>query len=95
MKQAGGKVLYGGQVLGQPGYFVEPTIVKAENHWPIVQRETFAPILYVMPFKALDDAIAMQNAVPQGLSSAIFHVRRADTASGSHPLPAATAGSPM
>ncbi len=72
VKQAGGKVLYGGQVLSQPGYFVEPAIVKAENHWPIVQRETFAPILYVMPFKILDDAIALQNAVPQGLSSAIF-----------------------
>jgi len=51
---------------------VEPAIVKAENHWPIVQRETFAPILYVMPFKELNDAIALQNAVPQGLSSAIF-----------------------
>ncbi len=72
VKQAGGKVLYGGQVLGQPGYFVEPAIVKAENHWSIVQRETFAPILYVMPFTVLDDAIALQNAVPQGLSSAIF-----------------------
>ena len=70
--QAGGEVLYGGKVRDQPGYFVEPTIVKAENHWPIVQRETFAPILYVMPFKELDDAIALQNAVPQGLSSAIF-----------------------
>jgi aldehyde dehydrogenase (NAD+) len=72
VRQTGGKVLYGGQVLDQPGYFVEPAIVKAENHWPIVQRETFAPILYVMPFKELDDAIALQNAVPQGLSSAIF-----------------------
>jgi aldehyde dehydrogenase (NAD+) len=72
VKQAGGKVLYGGQVLDQPGNFVEPAIVKAENHWPVVQRETFAPILYVMPFTVLDDAIALQNAVPQGLSSAIF-----------------------
>ena len=72
VKQAGGKVLYGGEVLDQPGNFVEPAIVKAENHWSIVQRETFAPILYVMPFKMLDDAIALQNAVPQGLSSAIF-----------------------
>jgi aldehyde dehydrogenase (NAD+) len=71
-KQAGGKVLYGGQILDQPGFFVEPAIVKAENHWPVVQRETFAPILYVMPFEALEDAIALQNGVPQGLSSAIF-----------------------
>ena len=72
VKQAGGEVLYGGKVLDQPGYFVEPTIVKAQNHWPIVQRETFAPILYVMPFKELDEAIELQNAAPQGLSSAIF-----------------------
>ena len=72
VKQAGGKILYGGQVLDRAGYFVEPTIATAENHWPIVQRETFAPILYVMRFKALDEAIALQNAVPQGLSSSIF-----------------------
>jgi aldehyde dehydrogenase (NAD+) len=72
VQQAGGKVLYGGQVLDRPGNFVEPAIVKAENHWPIVQRETFAPILYVMSFTVLDEAIALQNAVPQGLSSAIF-----------------------
>ncbi|HXC68202.1 MAG TPA: aldehyde dehydrogenase family protein, partial [Nitrospiraceae bacterium] len=72
VKEAGGKILYGGEVLNQPGNFVEPAIVTAENHWPIVQRETFAPILYVMPFKVLDDAIALQNEVPQGLSSAIF-----------------------
>jgi aldehyde dehydrogenase (NAD+) len=72
VKEAGGKILYGGQVLDQQGNFVEPAIVTAENHWPIVQRETFAPILYVMPFTELDEAIALQNAVPQGLSSAIF-----------------------
>ena len=68
----GGKVLYGGHVLPQPGYFVEPTIVRAQNHWPVVQRETFAPILYVMPFHTLNEAIALQNDVPQGLSSALF-----------------------
>jgi aldehyde dehydrogenase (NAD+) len=72
VRQAGGKILYGGRVLNQPGYFVEPTIVRAENQWPIVQRETFAPILYVMPFTMLEDAIQQQNAVPQGLSSSIF-----------------------
>ncbi len=70
--QAGGRVLYGGKVLQRPGYFVEPTIVQADNQWPVVQRETFAPILYVMTFKTLDEAIAMQNGVPQGLSSSIF-----------------------
>ncbi len=72
VKRAGGTVLYGGQVLDRPGNFVEPAIVKAENQWPVVQRETFAPILYVMPFTMLDEAIALQNAAPQGLSSSIF-----------------------
>src|SRR5262249_55068390 len=72
VKQAGGTVLYGGRVLDQPGYFVEPAIVKTKNHWPIVQQKTFTPILYIMPFETLDEAIALQNGVPQGLSSAIF-----------------------
>ncbi|MDH5740898.1 MAG: aldehyde dehydrogenase family protein, partial [Nitrospira sp.] len=72
IKKEGGEILYGGHVLNRPGYFVEPTIVRAQNRWPIVQRETFAPILYVMPFQTMDEAIAMQNDVPQGLSSAIF-----------------------
>jgi len=72
IKNEGGESLYGGQVLDRPGYFVEPTIVRAKNHWPIVQRETFAPILYVMTFRTLDEAIALQNGVPQGLSSAMF-----------------------
>jgi aldehyde dehydrogenase (NAD+) len=72
IKNAGGEILYGGHVLNRPGYFVEPTIVRAQNHWPIVQRETFAPILYVIPFQTIDEAIRMQNDVPQGLSSAMF-----------------------
>jgi len=71
-KQQGGEVLYGGNVLKGQGYFVEPTIIKAQNDWPIVQEETFAPILYVIPFNNLSEAIAMQNAVKQGLSSALF-----------------------
>jgi aldehyde dehydrogenase (NAD+) len=71
-RASGGEVLYGGKVLAGPGYYVEPTIIRAENHWPCVQKETFAPILYVMCYKDLADAIAMQNGVPQGLSSAIF-----------------------
>ncbi len=75
IKKEGGKILYGGQVLNRPGYFVEPTIVRADNHWPIVQRETFAPILYVMTFRTLDEAIRLQNDVPQGLSSALFTTR--------------------
>jgi len=72
IKKEGGEVLYGGRVLTRPGYFVEPTIIRAKHDWPIVQRETFAPILYVMPFQSIDEAIALQNNVPQGLSSAIF-----------------------
>lgn len=71
-KRQGGKVLYGGRVLDGPGFFVEPAIVHAQNHWDIVQRETFAPILYVMTCKTLEEAISLHNAVPQGLSSALF-----------------------
>ena len=71
-RDAGGEVLTGGKRIDGAGYFVEPTIIKAENHWEVVQAETFAPILYLIKFSQLDDAIAMQNDVPQGLSSAIF-----------------------
>jgi len=71
-KAQGGEVLYGGNVKQGPGNFVEPTIVRAQNEWPLVQRETFAPILYIMTYKTLDEAIALHNGVPQGLSSAIF-----------------------
>ncbi len=80
IKKEGGEVLCGGRVLDRPGYFVEPTIVRAENHWEVVQRETFAPILYIMRYEALDEALALQNNVRQGLSSAIFttHMRHAE-----------------
>ena len=71
----GGTILHGGEVLPGPGNFVQPTIVRAENHWEVVQRETFAPILYVMIYKTLDEAITLQNAAPQGLSSALFTKR--------------------
>lgn len=70
--KSGGEVLYGGQVISNQGYFVQPTLIRVENHWSIVQRETFAPILYVMTYQDIDQAIELQNAVPQGLSSAIF-----------------------
>ncbi len=70
---AGGKVESGGKVIERQGYFVQPTIISGlRNSDPVVQTETFAPILYVMPYRTLDEAIAMQNGVPQGLSSAIF-----------------------
>jgi aldehyde dehydrogenase (NAD+) len=70
---AGGKLVCGGKARVGPGFFVEPTIVRnARNDWPVVQRETFAPILYVIRYRDLPDAIALHNAVPQGLSSSIF-----------------------
>ena len=70
--QAGGEILYGGNPLAKPGQFVEPTIVRARNEWPLVQTETFAPILYLIPVDSLAAAIAQQNASAHGLSSAIF-----------------------
>ncbi|GAB2500992.1 aldehyde dehydrogenase family protein [Pseudoxanthomonas sangjuensis] len=73
-KAAGGKIETGGAALtDRPGNFVLPTIVSGlKNSDAIVQHETFAPILYVMKYKTLEEAIEMQNAVPQGLSSSIF-----------------------
>jgi len=80
LRQAGGELLYGGGVLDGPGHFVEPTLAVAESDWPMVQRETFAPILYLLRYRDFDAALAMQNGVPQGLSSALFtqDLRRAE-----------------
>ena len=76
LEEEGGEILYGGEVLEGKGYesgcYVRPAIAKAANHYNIVQEETFAPIVYLIPFKSLDEAIVMQNDVKQGLSSAIF-----------------------
>jgi len=72
-KAAGGTVETGGAAIDRPGFFVLPTLVTGlKNSDEIVQHETFAPILYVMKYRELDEAIEMQNDVPQGLSSAIF-----------------------
>ena len=75
-KHQGGKILRGGGVMKGKGYesgcYVDPCIVEVPKNLPIVCHETFAPILYVMKYKTLDQAIAMQNDVPQGLSSSIF-----------------------
>ena len=68
----GARLLVGGRALGRPGNFVEPTIVAAQASMPVVQTETFAPILYLMRYESLDEAIGAQNAVAYGLSSAIF-----------------------
>lgn len=74
--EEGGKVLYGGEVLEGPefpgGLYVRPCIIEARNDFDIVREETFAPVLYVMKYKTLDEAVALQNGVPQGLSSSIF-----------------------
>lgn len=72
-KAAGGIVETGGSALAREGNFVLPTIITGlDNSDPVVQRETFAPILYVMRYETLDQAIDLHNGVPQGLSSAIF-----------------------
>ncbi len=75
-KKEGGKFLVEGGVLEGKGYesgcYVKPCIAEALPHYAIVQHETFAPILYVMKYSKLEEAIAIQNGVPQGLSSAIM-----------------------
>jgi aldehyde dehydrogenase (NAD+) len=72
--EEGGTLLSGGHSvsLADGGHYVMPAIAEAQNHFHIVQEETFAPILYIMKYKTLDEAIALHNGVPQGLSSAIF-----------------------
>ena len=72
VKSSGGEILCGGKIIDGDGYFVEPTIAKVKNHWDIVQDETFAPILYIMEYEHLNQAIDMHNDVPQGLSSSMF-----------------------
>lgn len=75
-KAQGGKIIVeGGKLEGEDymsGCYVRPCIIKAENYLEIVQTETFAPILYVMKYSTVEEAIAKQNGVPQGLSSSIF-----------------------
>ena len=76
VKKAGGKEIAAGGILTGKGYesgcYVKPCAFEVQNDWAIVQHETFAPILYVMKYSKLEDAIAMQNNVPQGLSSSIM-----------------------
>jgi aldehyde dehydrogenase (NAD+) len=88
LKGLGAEILYGGEALPGPGHYVQPTLVAADPAWTVVQHETFAPILYLMRHRTLDEAIAIQNAVPQGLSSALFterlqHAERFLSAAGS------------
>ena len=72
VKESGGELHTGGKIIEGNGYYVQPAVVTAENNWDIVQKETFAPILYIMKYKNMDDAIFKHNDVPQGLSSSIF-----------------------
>ena len=72
-KSQGGEILVGGGRREDIGAnFVEPTIIKMPTQTPLVCDETFAPILYIMEYESIEEAIAMHNDVPQGLSSAIF-----------------------
>jgi aldehyde dehydrogenase (NAD+) len=71
-QKQGGRLLYGGKRVERPGYFVEPTLIRIPAGAAIVREETFAPILYAISYRTLDEAIAIHNSVSQGLSSAIF-----------------------
>jgi aldehyde dehydrogenase (NAD+) len=71
-KQEGGTVLHGGKGIKGPGYFVHPTLIAMPSQTEVVRQETFAPILYVLRYRDMEQAIALHNDVPQGLSSAIF-----------------------
>lgn len=86
VKEQGGRILFGGEALSGSGYesgcYVAPALAEAENDYPIVQTETFGPILYLISYSGdVSNAIALQNGVKQGLSSAIFtdNVRQAET----------------
>jgi len=77
LNDQGGTIIWGGNVLGGSGYesgcYVEPVIAEAENHYPIVQQETFAPILYLLRYSGgIENAVSLQNDVAQGLSSSVF-----------------------
>jgi aldehyde dehydrogenase (NAD+) len=83
LKEEGGKIIYGGTVLVGKGFesgcYVVPCLAEAKNHYKIVQEETFAPILYLIKYSTFDEAIFLQNDVPQGLSSAIFSKNMMET----------------
>jgi aldehyde dehydrogenase (NAD+) len=76
VKQEGGSILFGGEVLTGHGFeagtYTVPAIAEVMNHYPVVQEETFAPLLYLIKCKNIEEAISLNNDVPQGLSSAIF-----------------------
>ena len=83
VKKSGGKILYGGEILEgieyQSGCYVIPCIAEVKNEYQIVQEETFAPILYLIKYKTIEEAIEIHNNVPQGLSSSIFSTHIQET----------------
>jgi len=83
VKASGGRIVFGGTLFENKdctsGCYVVPCIAEVENHYPIVQEETFAPLLYLIRYKSLDEAIQLHNAVPQGLSSAMFSTNLMET----------------
>ncbi|MFU8812928.1 MAG: aldehyde dehydrogenase family protein [Balneolaceae bacterium] len=82
VEKEGGKILFGGESLSdRDGFYVQPAICEVQNEFEIVQEETFAPILYLIRYHTLDEAIAYQNGVKQGLSSSMFtlNMREAET----------------
>ncbi len=72
IKKQGGEVIYGGEVLEREGHFVRPALAEVKNEFKIVQEETFAPILYLIKYSTMEEAMSYHNGVKQGLSSAMF-----------------------
>ena len=83
VRKEGGRILFGGQVVQgkkyKSGNYVVPALVEAKNHFEIVQEETFAPILYLIKYESISEAIELNNSVPQGLSSSIFSMNIRET----------------
>jgi aldehyde dehydrogenase (NAD+) len=86
IEKEGGTVITGGQPLDEDGFYVKPAIAEVKNHYDIVQEETFAPILYLIKYKTVDEAMEYHNGVKQGLSSAMFtlNMREAENFLSAH-----------
>jgi len=86
VEKEGGKVIFGGEVLDRDGFYVRPAIAEVKNEFKIVQEETFAPILYLIKYKTIDEAMSYHNGVKQGLSSAMFtlNMREAENFLSTH-----------
>lgn len=86
IKKEGGKVIYGGEVLEREGNFVRPALAEVKNEYKIVQDETFAPILYLIKYSTIEEAMSYHNGVKQGLSSAMFtlNMREAENFVSTH-----------